>query len=237
MCMFLKNLFNSGNSKRFNILVRTSNRPNYFRACYESIMNQTFQNFKIFVSCDNNETCDYLKKYSNINVILLSKPSTDNFPAPDIPRGNNLAKFPYNIYLNQLMKQVRNGYILYLDDDDILMHPTSLQIIANHISGKDDLIFWRVQFPYGKLIPEDEYFGGPPEFWHISGIGFAFHSKYIPFAQWDGWKGGDYAVATKLYRTVPNKKYIDQVLTGLQRTEGWGGFGKHEDKKLTDEKS
>ena len=232
MAAFLKNLFRSGNHKRFYILVRTSNRPNYFRSCYESIINQTYKNFKIFVSCDNEETRNYLKSYMNIKIILVSKATPANYPAPDVPRGKNVAKFPSNLYLNRMVEFVKDGYILVLDDDDMFMKPTSLQIIADHISGTDNLVFWRVQFPEGRVIPEDEYFGKPPAFWHISAIGFAFHNKYIAHAQWDGWKGGDYAVATKLFRAVPNKIYIDQVLTGLQRKAGWGGFGRNDDLTL-----
>ena len=79
-------------------------------------------------------------------------------------------------------------------------------------------------------IPEDEYFGKPPVFWHIDTNGFAFHHKYIANAQWDGWRGGDFVVACKLFKAVPNKIYIDKILTGLQRTEGWGGDGKRADK-------
>lgn len=230
MSIFLKNLFSCGNTITFNILVRTSNRPNYFRTCYESIMNQSCRNFRIFVSCDNDQTYDYLKIYRKIKIIRVRKAGPANYPEPDVLRGNSLVKFPSNFYLNKLMEQVKKGFILYLDDDDFLTGPTSLQTIADHISATDDLIFWRVQFPDGKLIPEDDYFGQPPAFWHISGIGFAFHNKYIKNAQWDGWKGGDYAVARKLYDAVPNKIYIDEPLTGLQRNKGWGGFGKRGDK-------
>ncbi len=230
----LKNLFKQRRKTTINILVRTSRRPNYFNTCYNSIVNQTFKNIKILVSYDNEETLEYLKKYDRIKKINLTQASPDNYPEPEIPRGNKIAKFPFNFYLNQLMKQVNGGFVIFLDDDDVFTSLESLEIIANHISSDNDLLFWRVQFPDGKLIPEDEYFSRPPQFWHVSGIGFAFHSKYIPYAQWDGWKGGDYAVASKLYRVVPNKIYVNLVLTGLQRQDGWGGFGKPKDKKVNE---
>ncbi|MCF6171611.1 MAG: hypothetical protein L3J31_02045 [Bacteroidales bacterium] len=138
--------------------------------------------------------------------------------------------FPVNLFLNDLMNEVKGGFIMALDDDDCLTGSNSIKTIVENISGEDDLLFWRVKFPDGRIIPEDEYFKKTPVFRHISGIGFLFHSKYIQFAQWDGWRGGDFAVATKLFEVIPNKIHIDKVLTGLQRTEGWGGRGARDDK-------
>ncbi|MFP4471194.1 MAG: hypothetical protein ACLFPE_10945 [Bacteroidales bacterium] len=195
---------------------------------------QNYRNVNVLVSYDNAETLNYLKHYRNIKVVHVSSSDNDSLPDPDISRGKKPSEFPYNLYVNQLMEHVKDGYVLVLDDDDMFMKPSSLQVIANHISGKDNLVFWRVQFPEGRVIPEDEYFGKPPVFWHFSGIGFAFHSKYIAHAQWDGWKGADFAVASRLYGIIPNKIYIDQVLTGLQRQTGWGGFGARGDKLTTE---
>nr|NQU93670.1 glycosyltransferase family 2 protein [Bacteroidota bacterium] len=176
-----KKKFNSARPL-INVLIRTSNRPNYFRTCYESISGQTYNNIRILVSWDNEETKNYLKSYRKIRKTKVSLSDQQSYPQPDVPRGKKTVMFPPNLYLNRMMQQVKNGFIIYLDDDDVFMTPTSLETIANHISSENDLLFWRVQFPEGRLIPEDDYFGKPPEFWHISGIGFAFHSKYIPFA-------------------------------------------------------
>jgi hypothetical protein len=233
MISVFKNIFNHNKKPVFNILVRTSCRPNYFYSCYQSIIGQTYQKTNIIVSYDNDETHDYVKNYKNLISVDVSKVVPENFPEPEISRGKKVAKFPANLYLNQMMQHVKNGFIVYLDDDDMFTSPSSLETLAGHISGKDNLLFWRVQFPDGKLIPEDEYFRKPPQFWQIDTIGFAFHSKYITHAQWEGWKGGDYAVATKLYQVVPQKIYINQILTALQRIEGGGGFGKADDKKNT----
>ncbi|NOR87086.1 MAG: glycosyltransferase [Bacteroidales bacterium] len=211
-------------------MLRTSNRPQYFKSCIDSIFQQTYKNICILVSYDNHESYDYIKKHKGIKSYFVSY-QEDHFPEQEILRGTNLKKFPANLYLNTLMDQVSKGYIIYLDDDDCFSSPHSVQTIVDQISDKDDLIFWRVQFPDDKIIPEDEYFGKAPVFWHIAGNSFAFHHKYIPDAQWDGWKGGDFVVATKLYQRIPNKIYINKVLTALQRKESWGGFGDKMDKK------
>ena len=48
----------------FNILIRTSNRKNYFKKCIQSIKNQIFKGkINIFVSYDTQETLEYVKEY------------------------------------------------------------------------------------------------------------------------------------------------------------------------------
>lgn len=229
MKYFRKRIINPKRKILINILIRTSNRPNYFKACIKSVFQQSYKYIKIFVSYDDDLTYQYLKPYKGIQTLRVY-PKNENYPPPEIERGNHMKIFPPEFYMNDLMNQVKKGYIIYLDDDDCFTNQNSIQAIVDNISGEDDLLFWRVQFPDGKLIPEDEYFGKPPVFWHIDTNGFAFHHKYIANAQWDGWRGGDFVVACKLFKAVPNKIYIDKILTGLQRTEGWGGDGKRDDK-------
>lgn len=226
----IRNLFSSKKKPLVNILVRTSDRPKYFRSCYESIKGQTYKSVRIIVSYDNESTYDYLKKYKDILKVRVYPLISDNYPPPEIER-DDYRKFPPELYMNDLMQHVKSGFIVYLDDDDCYVKENSLETIVKNITSEDDLLFWRVKFPEGKIIPEIGYFGNPPVFCHVSTIGFCFHSKYIPFAQWDGWRGSDYLVASKLYKVIPNKIYINDILTGLQRTEGFGGWGKRDDKK------
>ena len=233
MKKFVQRIFNFKRKIVVTVLIRTSNRPNYFKTCIESVFQQSYKSINIIVSYDDDKTYEYLKFHKGLKTIRVY-PKKDNYPEKEIDRGKNLKKFPANLYFNDLMKEVKRGFIIYLDDDNCFTNTNSIQTIVDNISGSDDLIFWRVQFPHDKLIPEDEYFGSPPVFWHIDSCGFSFHSKYNTNAQWDGWKGGDFVVASKLYETVPNKIYINKILTSLQRTKGWGGFGDKTDKKAND---
>jgi GTP:adenosylcobinamide-phosphate guanylyltransferase len=222
-------IFPSEKCPLINILTRTSGRPNYFDHCIESIVKQSYCRIKVYVSYDNTESYNYVRKYKNIEKIRVS-PHTGDYPDMEIERGVAVAKFPSNLYLNDLQNLVKEGYIIILDDDDILTNKNSIATIVDHIKGNDDLLFWRVQFPNNIVIPEDEYFGKPPVYCHISGIGFAFDCKYSKDAKWDGYKGGDFGVVKNLFKTIPNKIYINEVLTGLQRNEGWGGMGSQDDR-------
>jgi glycosyltransferase involved in cell wall biosynthesis len=81
-----------------NILTRTSNRPNFFKICFESVSKQTYKNINHIISVDNIETEEYVKKYTD-NYIVVKK--FDGYipynPIYDVRR-----PAPYNLYLNEL---------------------------------------------------------------------------------------------------------------------------------------
>jgi hypothetical protein len=130
------------------ILTRTSNRPNYFKNCRESI-----KNTKHIVICDTDE------KYPKGDIILRVK--------------KREGVYPYNSYFNDA-KHLVDEYVMFLDDDDILTKEDSLDIIKRHLE-EDTLVLWRVKFG-NKTIPEK--INVPIEFANISGIGFAYHVKH-----------------------------------------------------------
>ena len=129
--------------------------------------------------------------------------------------------------MNDLQDEVKDGYILYLDDDDILSSSNSLSTIAKYIKNENSFLMWRVKFP-DRLVPSDNNFGKAPVVRDIDTIGFLFHNKYKQ--KWEPYKRGDYRVAIKLYNLIPNKIFINQILTELQRSYE-GGNGNKDDKK------
>jgi len=208
-----------------NILTRTSNRPNYFKECFNSVKTQTYKNINHIISVDNDETEEYVKQYTD-NYIRVN-PINKNI-IPNI-NGRNIA--PYELYLNDLRKEVKDGWIMFLDDDDMLMINTSIQKIVNNILNDDQMLIWRVKFP-NRIIPEQIYFDKKQIVLnHFSMIGFMYHKKFDSYAKFDPYYGGDYFFAKQLEKIIPEKTWIDGIYTGLQRTNAMGGFGKRDDKK------
>ena len=210
-----------------NILIRTSHRINYFTDCVDSIYKQSYKNWNIIVGADNEESYQYAKtvrgksikyNYSSYNVTPIR--NSENYGVP----------FIYNLYMNDLQNEVRDGYILYLDDDDMLSSSNSLLTIVNHIKDENSFLMWRVKFP-NRLVPSDANFGKPPVVRDVDTVGFLFHHKYKQ--TWEPYKRGDYRVAIKLYNIIPNKIFINQTLTELQRVFE-GGNGKRDDKGSVD---
>lgn len=185
-----------------NVLTRTHNRPNLFKHCRDSVINQTYKNINHIVGSDGE--CNYHDGYIPL---VLQKAV---YPKPD-----RLASYeaPWNLHLNELAKQVKDGWIIYLDDDDKFVSLDAVQNIVNNIVDEDEVIFWRVDIN-GTLYPSDANFGKilPG---HISGIGFMFHSKHLPLTHWYSWNFGDYRVMIQLTQKL-KQRWLNSILTQTQ---------------------
>ncbi|MFA6571914.1 MAG: glycosyltransferase family A protein [Bacteroidota bacterium] len=220
--------------EKINILIRTCKRPNYFKNCIGSIVFQNYDNINIVIGIESgdNETLSYvaevLSHVENLtSKIVFYEKQTIEIPAPPDTDKLSYGKwFPYNKYLDILGDSIKDGWVIYIDDDDRLITNESLMKIASNIKSESDLIFWRVNF-INRLVPEVEYWkhlitGGVPICYHIAGGGFCFNSKYLKKINWGYWTLGDYRVVTELFSLCDKKKFINEPLTGIQNTPGLG---------------
>jgi hypothetical protein len=129
--------------------------------------------------------------------------------------------FPSNLYMNELQSKVKDGIIMYLDDDDILSNNNAVSLIAEEYKKGSKLIFWKIK-SVNRVIPNEKNWGKRPVNCDISGIGFAFDSKYIKHAEWEPYKRGDYRVANKLYDKIRKRAYIDKILAQTQNGHNSG---------------
>jgi hypothetical protein len=210
------------NTPLINILVRTSNRPNFFSNCYNSIGEQDYKNIRLIVSYDDELTKDYLKDYQVDALVEFNRLEDWSSIAREVFLPGYMEKpFPPNEYFNKMMKYTKPGYILYLDDDNKFSSTDSLSKIVSKITSERQMLLWRVQFP-GYLIPDNQHFGQVPECCQIDTAGFTFHTNYIKHAQWDGYNYSDFRTALSLFLHIPQKVFINEVLIELQKTPGSG---------------
>lgn len=213
----------------FNILVRTSRRPKYFKDCINSIRLQTYSNYKIIVSYDDDETYKYVKEYRNITSVKVERKDipTDRPTFVDERLGKKRLYAPYNLYFNEMVKLCDPGaYIIILDDDDIFTTSDALYRLYFTIRTSDDIIFWRVAFP-NRVVPSDKNFGERPICCDIASCGFTFNVKH--WIDWDSWTMGDFRTSSMLFNKIKNRYFINKVLTGLQRQTA-NGLGRRDDK-------
>lgn len=128
-----------------NILTRSGNRPKYFKILKDSILAQTYPHIRHIISNDN-PSCKYLdgEKY----VYEVSK-------SPTRPAGF------YNLYLNELTKQVEDGWVIILDDDSKLVDNTFIENLAKQCSTSNEndvLIYQTIIWPNKTAIPNTEGF-------------------------------------------------------------------------------
>jgi len=182
----------------FNILTRTYRRPNSFAVCRKSITDQVYNHhttpivIRHIVGCP--EKCEYYPD------AMLFKPRKEGVRS-------------HNLYMHDLAEAVKEGWIMYLDDDDMFKENTAVEQIIHAIDHEDQLLLWRVTI--GKaVVPNNYHFGIDVVKGHISGIGFAFHSKHLP-APWEARSTGDYYVI-KYFAERLEMKWIDRIFTGTQ---------------------
>jgi len=199
-----------------NILIRTSGRPKYFKQCIESIEQQRYSDYRIIVCNDNNDS--YCKPYDPIAVKYRAQ--TNVFI-------EGARHFPFNDYLNTLLAEVKSGWVMILDDDDQFKDKYSLEKIAHSLRNKKQVAFWRVDIA-GYIVPSAANFRKRPVKKDISGIGFCFHSQYIPLIHIMPWKQADYRLADSLFSWC-DSIWIDDILTETQNKEREGN-GERKDK-------
>jgi hypothetical protein len=192
-----------------NVLTRTHNRPNYFRDCYNSVMDQTYENIRMITLADNPQRDTYLIPYQTSVVDA----------EPTEPKQHRVGDeygiyFPFNGHLNTLVKHVNNGWVILLDDDDEFVSIDAIDHIMSHITSEDDMVLWRVR-QGERIIPSDENFGKNIVPKDISGIGLMCHSKHIKQHYFEPYRRADYRLIKWLSERL-TVKWVGAVLTGTQ---------------------
>lgn len=164
---------------KINILTRTGNRETYFKTLKQSIENQTYKNIRHLKSNDN-INCKYLDEENDVlNVV----------------KNSELGEAFYNVYLNEIGKQVDNGWIIILDDDSKLIDNTFLEKLADECSKstpKEILIFQSLLLPKKVIIPSKENFNSKKiARYGIDMACFCFHHSILKQFSFDGRKMGD----------------------------------------------
>lgn len=230
MISSLKRFFRSkkkeSESPLINILTRTSQRPQAFDKCRESVKNQSYENIRHLVSYDKEEDLEYLNRY-DVEKIRVHKTSLKNIPVKK--RREHLEFAPYNLYCNKLLKEVKEGWIIFLDDDDAFTDEHVIEYLVSEIKRNNSrtLLIWQMKYPDGKVLPEDELISKKKiELYRIGAPCIMFHSRYARKAKWDAWKCADFRFIKKMSEIIPEKVWIKKPLVGLGN---FGGFGRQED--------
>ena len=208
-----------------NILTRTSNRPKGFRKNRESILTQTYKNINHIVCTDDENSIRYIKENGVNDFLLVDR---EDLIKNDKSVNPNTGRYsPHNLYFNEMIKLVNDGWVIYLDDDDRFVDNTCVQQIVDQInkSDEDTLIYWRMVYSNGRFLTLDMSKGKNPILGGIGGSCFTFNVKYKHLALWDGWKCSDYRVINKLHNIIPKKVWYPKNLVFIPSS----GMGNRKD--------
>ena len=112
-----------------------------------------------------------------------------------------------NIYVNELLDYVRvrhGGWIIMLDDDNMLSSKFAISSILGAALSRDNLLIY---YSYlGRLTPTVEHFANRKVVMgDFDSSNFAFHSNQLHLAQWPSVRCGDFHTAQKLSSQVPTQ--------------------------------
>lgn len=201
-----------------NVIIRTAGRPVGFRNALNSILEQDYENVNIVVTTDDRASAEYTRGYKVRHIDC-----SDIQIEPVERKGQEYGiPFKYNLYLNRVLRKI-DGYVLYLDDDDMFTRPDAISLIMEGMS-EDILQVHKYQLN-GQQIPSRERI----KLFDISGVCLCHHSKYAGLTDWSEWKRADYRTAKRLSQWL-DVKYLNETLVMSQN--GVAGIGKKLDVNL-----
>ena len=206
-----------------NILTRTSGRPNYFKENVESVKSQNYPHINHIVCADDDKSFEYASNLVSKVIRVSGREKKKEY---------GIMHSPYNLYCNNLMDEVDDGWIMFLDDDTVFVSEDVVVQIMNQQLNPNDLVIWKGNIQ-GKVVPSYSY-GRGIALGDIDSFCFMFHSKHKWAAQWDEVKESDFRVAFKLSRIL-NIKWIDVVVARTNNDSSVHyagvGFGDRKDKE------
>jgi len=216
LCQFNSCQFNSCQST-FIILTRTHNRKDKFIQTLNSVMSCMSDMINIihYVSYDNKETYEYV---SNLN--------SDKYPLRLI----NLigTKLHPNEYIDEFYKRIIEdkveGWVLVLDDDDLITTPYLFKNISKYLTNENKLIIWKLHRPDKYIYPKDL---NNIKVGDIATCCYIYHSSYIKTGYWGASSIGDFGFFNYLIKYNKKKleiKYLDYPLTRINydtEISGW----------------
>ena len=209
------NGFQNTSNKFFNILIRTSNRPEYFDECIQSVLRQNYTHFHVYICYDKKESLSYLEQYDE-------NPQITHFFIDDASQ----KKYKFNLYCNTLLDKVEKGYLLFLDDDNIFIGNRALEMI-NWCSGDHKIITWKFLRPDKLIFKKDVQL--PLNLGEIDTSNVCICSSIKNDSNWTDEQYGDYHYYKPLFDNCDSKDKIhfDYTLTSTQFNDKIGNFGKN----------
>lgn len=240
-------------SDEVNVLSRTSRRPMFFEEMAESVREQTHPRMRHIVGTDDAQShATYLQKHTN-DVVLFSRP-TQPFDASEVCKrcvspsgvcgsapGLHLPKarqryldcycataYPMNAYMNELHNRVRSGWVVYVDDDNLLQHRFAISEFLATVKSRGSLVAFRSHL--GRLTPSDGNFANQIVMGDFDSSNFAFHSDNIKLATWVPRRCGDFRVARALAAQLP-VEWVDRAfIQANPMRAAIGGLGNRTDR-------
>lgn len=235
-----------------NVLTRTARRPLFFREMRESVEVQTHTKVNHIVATDDEWSMGtYLKNWSDL---VKLTPKWSSYDPQDVcrkcPSHNGecatapslqMAKlrqsffdcycataYPMNGYMNELHKNVQPGWVVYLDDDNLLMDKWAISEMLANVKSKDSMLIFKSHL--GRITPSEESFRSRKVVMgDMDSSNFVFHTDHMTHAKWVELRCGDFHVASRLSEALPTEWVNSSFIQANPLRDALGGQGKRKD--------
>lgn len=178
------------------VLVRTHKRPKALHRCIDSLCEQTNKNFSVIIISDYKE--------DNVEVLGYEYPNLFFMFIHVEPLGYPAC----NLYFNQIKDFIRSKYVIFIDDDNIVIDNTYFETIENIINiSQYPVIISKAQFP-GRIIPPDNGWCSYPRVGNIDTLNFCVRTDIYKKCNWSKSRIGDFHFIKNVFDIIDWQKDV-----------------------------
>lgn len=175
-----------------NILTRTGKREKHYKTLKDSINLQSHKHIRHIKSNDNVE-CSFLNDEKDVISVI---------PNP------KAGKAFYNLYLNDLGEQLKEGWTIVMDDDSKLIDTKFIEELSKICdeSSKNEVIIYKAKIYKDRILPNNHNFNkNIHKEGDIDMVCFCVHYSVFSEFKFTGNHCGDFNFLNSIYKS---KKYI-----------------------------
>lgn len=203
--------FKSISENKIHIVIRTHLRKSNFKKVMISINQQSYSNYIIHVVYDHMNSLKYIKdEFVDKMVVHKAKRNSDKNAF-------------FDLYCNDIKNKIIDGWIMFLDDDNYLIHENCLKIINEHL--KEKIVVWSFLRPDKLITPNLKKL----KYGEIDNCSYIFHHSIKKDGQFGDYYGSDF----KFVNSVLAKHIgllIDFTLISTQYNDKVSNIGAYESK-------
>lgn len=175
-----------------NILTRTGKREKHYKTLKDSINLQSHKHIRHIKSNDNVE-CSYLNDEKDVISVIPNPKAGKSF---------------YNLYLNDLGEQVKEGWTIVMDDDSKLIDTKFIEELSKICdeSSKNEVIIYKAKIYKDRILPNNYNFSkNIHKEGDIDMVCFCVHYSVFSEFKFTGSHSGDFNFLNLIYKS---EKYI-----------------------------
>lgn len=187
-----------------NVLMRTNNRPLGFLGQMQRL--ETCKPDRVIISVHNKETRDYVEAYAKNSRLFISIVDVET------TMRSSTNHFRYNLYINELISAVSEGFVWCIDDDDQIA-PDAISIIKQQCTDESTLYIFKI-FLINRVLPKN--WKKRPVLEDIGTPNFVIHHLLAKSEKWDDQNHADGKYIQRLYdkcKTV----FIDKIIYNVKK--------------------